>query len=374
MKNIKKILFTLCFVLAIAGSYSMTAEAAGTMTIKSKVQSTNKIKLTWKKQKGVKGYKIYRETYGKVYKHELVAMLGKEKTSFVDKKVRANQQYDYTIYAYYYKNGKEKNKFKGSSGYVSTKIAKPTWDYHDGLYDDIIATPNKISISIGRYYAIDVDVLGEKSLKPDGIEVFKKVGKKYVSYKKIKLKKNKKMYYFTDKNVKPRKIYRYKFRTYKKIKGKTVYSKKTAAFPVCTINNKPSCDVKIVKPYNTQEKNIIVSITNNESYGSFDNFDVWGYDYISGKTYYQVDFEDAKTLVDNVVYSYDQVNWKKDIDNCKIQPGETVYFSLQEEGIYESELDYYNTEQFQVYFDYNDFYTVGVSLDPKTGKITMVNE
>ncbi len=340
MNNMKKILFTLCFVLAMAGSYSMNVEAAGTMTIKSEVQSTNKIKLTWKKQKGVKGYKIYRDTfYGDGnYKRELISTLGKKKTSFVDKKVKANQQYEYTIHAYYYKNGKEKNKYVGFSGCVETWLTKPQFDewedWDEGIYGLVKTTPNEIKIPVGTIGSvIGVDVLGTSSLKPDGIEVFKKVGKKYVSYKKIKIKnKKKKVYYFTDKNVKKGKQYKYKFRTYKKISGKTVYTKKTNAFTVCAMNNHTSIDLTVTKPFDVQERTMEISITNQNDYGDFTDICAIHYNFDNTIIDYDLNFA-------IVSYSIDQTSWNTDITTCKVQPGQTVYLRLKERKSHSNEYE-----------------------------------
>ena len=340
MKNMKKILFTLCFILAMAGSYSMNVEAAKNMTIKTEVKSTKKIKLTWKKQKGVKGYKIYRDTYYSEgnYKRELIATLDKKKTSFVDKKVKANQQYEYTIHAYYYKNGKTKNKYVGFSGWVETKLTKPKFDededWDEGIYGLVETTPNEIKIPIGTIGSvIGVDVLGTSSLKPDGIEVFKKVGKKYVSYKKIKIKnKKKKVYYFTDKNVKKGKKYKYKFRTYKKINGKTVYTKKTNAFTVCAMNNHTSIDLAVTKPFDVKEKNMEISITNLNDYGDFTNIYISNYNFDNTVIDYDLNFDIES-------YSTDQISWNTDVTTCKVQPGETVYLRLKEKKSYSHEYE-----------------------------------
>lgn len=340
MKHIKRVLLALCLVVAMAGFYSTTVEAAKNMTIKSEVQSTNKIKLTWKKQKGVKGYKIYRVTeYSNGNsKRELIATLGKKKTSFVDKKVKANQHYNYTIYAYYYKNGKQKNKYQGWTDWVETSLTKPSFDefedWDEGIYEDVKTTPNQIKIPIGSVDSvIGVDVFGSSSIKPDGIEVFKKVGKKYVSYKKIKIKnKKKKIYYFTDKNVKKGKKYKYKFRTYKKINGKMIYSKKTNAFTVCAMNNYTALDVAITKPFDIQEKTMEISISNNTDYGNFTDFYSIYYYVDDMVTYYSSTF-------DIVAYSTDQLSWNTEVNTCKIKPGKTIYLRLKENKTYTLEYE-----------------------------------
>lgn len=344
MKHLRKLVMVLCLAFVMVGGFSTTTEAAGNMDLNSEVQSTNQIKLTWKKQKGVKGYKIYRDTYYSEgnCKHKLIATLGEKKTSFIDKKVKANQKYEYTIHAYYYKNGKEKNKSVGWTGWVSTKLTKPLFDEHEswaeGVYDLIKTTSNQITIPIGAIgpngengSVIGVDVYSRSSLKPDGIEVFKKVGKKYVSYKKIKIKKKaKEIYYFTDNNVIQGKKYNYKFRTYKKINGKTVYSPKTNAFTVCAMNNNPSIDFSIAEPFNSMEKTMTVSIVNNENYGNLTKIGQWYYLKDDTVNHYEIDFE-------AISYSYDNETWNTDMKTCKVKPGQTVYIKLfvQEDDFYE---------------------------------------
>ncbi len=377
MKHVKRMLLTICLVVAMAGFCSTTAEAAKNMTLNSQVQSTNKIKLTWKKQKGVAGYKIYRDTYYSEgnYKHELIATLGKKKTSFVDKKVKANQQYDYTIHAYYYKNGKEKNKYVGFTNWVETRLTKPGFDewedWDEGIYGLVKTTPNEIKIPVGTTGSvIDVDVLGTSSLKPDGIEVFKKVGKKYVSYKKIKIKnKKKKIYYFTDKNVKKGKTYKYKFRTYKKINGKTVYTKKTNAFTVCAMNNYTSIDVAVTKPFDTQEKTMEISITNQNDYGDLTNLGVIYYEFDNTIINYYLSF-------DIVSYSMDQTSWNTDVTTCKVQPGKTVYLRLKEtkSHSFESESDATSTEEEIGLCFKHKFYNYVVDYDVITNKKNVYHE
>ena len=56
------------------------------MKLNTKVISNTKVKLSWKKQKGVDGYKIYRSTDEDDNSEFVVlADLSKNKTSFVDK-------------------------------------------------------------------------------------------------------------------------------------------------------------------------------------------------------------------------------------------------------------------------------------------------
>lgn len=332
MSIIKKVLLTICLIVAVAGCCSTTAEAAKDMTLNTTVQSDTKIKLTWKKQKGVEGYKIYKTYYvgGNYDKQELIATLGKNKTSFTDNSVKANQQYQYRIDAYYYKNGKQKNKYVGwTDDLVSTKLENPRFnedeDWDEGIYGLVKTSANQIKIPIGMTKSvIGVDVLGNSSLKPDGIEVFKKIGKKYVSYKKIKIKNNKKkIYYFTDKNVKKGKKYKYKFRTYKKINGKTVYSAKTNAFTICAMNNYTALDVAITEAFDIQERTMAMSVTNNTDYGAFTNFHTITYELDDTNTVHDIEF-------DIISYSYDQITWNTDVNTCKVQPGKTVYLRLKE--------------------------------------------
>lgn len=330
MKTISKVGIFLCLILIAFGYYSSDVSAMQKMTLNTKVQSTTNVKLSWKKQKNVDGYKIYKE----IEKNGntqlvLIANLEKNKTSFVDKNVKPNTSYSYEISAYRRKKGKEIEKFWGCES-VTTDLSKPinyAKEYDDdleGMYGFIKTSTKHITIPLGVYEkgaAIGVDVCGSTSLKPDGIEVFKKVGKKYVSYKKIKIKK-KKVYNFTDKKVKKGKKYHYKFRTYKKINGKMIYSKKTKSFTACAMNNNPSFGVDIVKSFDPTEQTITVSVTNHEDYGNLTQFSQWEYEYDDTVNNYMAVF-------DAVSYSYDNAIWNNDVKACKVKPGQTVYIKLK---------------------------------------------
>ena len=67
-------------------------------TVTPKVVSAAQVKLTWKAQASLDGYRIYRKASGG--KWTFVADINKSKKSYTDKKVSANTQYVYTVRAY----------------------------------------------------------------------------------------------------------------------------------------------------------------------------------------------------------------------------------------------------------------------------------
>ncbi len=370
MKKINKILIAICLVFGMIGCFSADVYAAKTMKLNTKVISNTKVKLSWKKQKGVDGYKIYRSTDEDDNSEFVVlADLSKNKTSFVDKTAKANQCYDYTIHAYCIKNGKEKRKYWACEQ-IGTSLSGAHF-VHSDVYNSMTIDRNSVSFPIGQKGVL-VDTLGKYQIKPDGIEVYKKIGKKFKLYKTFKVKKNKANYIFVDKNVKYGKKYQYKFRTYKKINGKIVYnntSKKMKPLTICVTKNKPSCDFKIIKSYDTVNKEMVIAITNNENEGALKNFNSWAYMYNLDGKYFEVGCTSKSEFIE-IAYSYDQVNWKSDIDKCKIKAGETVYFSLRFDGRFAGE--YYGHDFFNVNFQYG-FYEVELNYNPITGKIKLSN-
>lgn len=68
----------------------------GKMTIKATATSQTKIKVTWKKQKKVKYYVLYRAAK-KSGKYKKVKKIGKKKTSYTDQKLKAAKKYYYRL-------------------------------------------------------------------------------------------------------------------------------------------------------------------------------------------------------------------------------------------------------------------------------------
>ncbi len=332
MKNIKRIVIAFCLIVGMINCYSLNVFAIEKIELTTKVQSTTKVRLTWKKQKGVDGYKIYREVDNDT-KLVLIADLGKNITLYVDKNLKPNKVYSYEISGYRKKNGKEIEKFWGCES-VKTGLSNAV-NYAEefdedigGIYDRVITTSRQITIPIGIYdkgAVIDVDIMAKNGLRPDGVEVFKKVGKKYVSYKRIKIKnEKKKRYYFTDKNVKKGKKYRYKFRTYKKMNGKMKYTPLTGPFIACAMNNQPSIDIKVIEPFDFEKNTMTVCIINQEDYGALSDFSQWVYYRwnvgVSGG---------SMTSMEMMEYSNDMHTWDKNFKQFKIKPGKSMYIRLK---------------------------------------------
>lgn len=67
------------------------AKASGYLEIKATATSMTSVKITWKAQKGVTQYKIYRATEnknGNVGKYKVVATISGKKKSYTDKKLK----------------------------------------------------------------------------------------------------------------------------------------------------------------------------------------------------------------------------------------------------------------------------------------------
>lgn len=79
------------------------AKASGYLEIKATATSMTSVKITWKAQKGVTQYKIYRATEnknGNVGKYKVVATISGNKKSYTDKKLKAEKTYSYMVRGY----------------------------------------------------------------------------------------------------------------------------------------------------------------------------------------------------------------------------------------------------------------------------------
>ena len=80
-----------------------TAKASGYLEIKATATSMTSVKITWKAQKGVTQYKIYRATEnknGNVGKYKVVATISGNKKSYTDKKLKTEKTYSYMVRGY----------------------------------------------------------------------------------------------------------------------------------------------------------------------------------------------------------------------------------------------------------------------------------
>ena len=164
--------------------------------------ATKKVTLSWKKQKDITGYEIYRSTK-KNGTYARVAVVNANKNKYIDNKLESGKKYYYRIRAYKVDG---EHYITGSFSMVKGVITKPK------------ATNVKVTAS--NKQAI---VSWKKIDGAEGYEVYMSTSNKG-KYTKIATKKASATK-VTKSNLSSGKTYYFKVRAYKKAEGKKVYSK-----------------------------------------------------------------------------------------------------------------------------------------------------
>ena len=232
-------------VMVIPAADVSAASAPKVKTLKYKIKPSMKsLKVSWKKQKKVSYYLIYRTEYKvKSYydiepvpmsKFKKVKKVSGKKTSWTDKKVKKGIYYNYVIKGYKKSKGKTKlvcNSFKPTATYYdSPGLARPEL-FDGGNGENYSNSKDKLYLYVQR----------DKGVSPDGVEIWRKAAGAS-KYKKIKAKKMDKGRFkdgasFRDSSVKPGRTYYYKVRTWAKKNGKKKYSPYSNVFCMQAVNN-----------------------------------------------------------------------------------------------------------------------------------------
>lgn len=176
--NIERMLIIiLCAFFMIGASASPTDAAvrapAKVAKVKVKAQSTDSIKITWKKAARAKGYQIYIKT-GKSKWKRVATIKGTNKRAYTKKMLKGNTKYKVKVRAYrtYKSKGKTRYKYGMFSRVVSvkTKRAVAVYKLKGGYYTagvDIPAGTFDMQATAGVGFAGDVNLRGPEYTKKD---------------------------------------------------------------------------------------------------------------------------------------------------------------------------------------------------------------
>lgn len=248
-KVLKKVILFMCLVsMILPSTFRPTQVHASNVRVfdYEAQQHISDLTLSWKAQKGISYYRIYRVKTTKYYasgkipkqkEYKRIAKVSKGKTEYVDKKVKRGEMYSYIIKGY--------KKTKGRDKLVCTTFKKGVMPFSAAG----VVTPNVENLGYGEEYDNTINKLYiyinyDCGMQPTGYIVYrKKEGEK--SYKKIKLKKlngNE----FVDETVEPGNVYRYKAKSYIKVGDKKYYSKKSSALTLSATNSSGGYQVKLL--------------------------------------------------------------------------------------------------------------------------------
>lgn len=313
MKNVlRNLLMILCFSMLLVFGTSTQSQAAKVLQSSVKVEGEKKVKLSWKKTSASE-YRIYRTDAGSNdinSKYRLIATVSGKKTSYTDKKVKANKEYYYKIKAYKKKKGRMKCIYESNSEQVYTGLETPFWNEY--AFCDTMTTPEAIPLEIW---------LSSYTLHPAGIELYRATGSsaKYKKIKTVKLKKNQYTFKYTDGDVETGKKYYYKMRAYKIVKGKKVYSKYSQPLKLYAINHIGDYTMCTFTKGSQQVNSVEVSLTSGKGNGTMTlEPDYWIYSY--------ADTEENLILA---AYSFDNQNWKTFSNKVQLKAGHTVYLRFE---------------------------------------------
>ena len=171
--------------------------------------SYNKLKITWNKVSGAKGYYVYRSTSEKGTYKKVATVKG---TSYTNSKLKTGTKYYYKIAAY------RKSGSKNITGYMTSAVSKKLTLSKPKA--TTTAGSKKITIKWSKISGTSGYEIYRATSKTGEYKLIKTVKSNTTSYKNIKLK--------------AKKTYYYKVRAYRTVNGKKVYSSKSAITSVKT--------------------------------------------------------------------------------------------------------------------------------------------
>ena len=122
-KYLAGILFLLLTVFVMAENpreaYGKEAKKEAPQKVEVARYKNRALKLTWKKVKDAKGYRIYRYNDKKEKYEAIKTIYGKNKTSYIDKKLKLHRIYRYKVASFEIRNGKKE--FSRRSYWVSAR-------------------------------------------------------------------------------------------------------------------------------------------------------------------------------------------------------------------------------------------------------------
>ena len=237
------------------------AKASGYLEIKATATSMTSVKITWKAQKGVTQYKIYRATEnknGNVGKYKVVATISGKKKSYTDKKLKTEKTYSYMVRGY------KNKKCVIKTGVPESAYTGLTCSFDEYQFAEAPRSPKSITLKL----------YSSGGVLPTGYEIYRKeMG--ISGYKKIATtKKSVTSLSYKDKTVKAGKTYRYKVRTYLKVGKKKYYSAFTDYEQISATNRSGKYTFKFDNSVKCADNETVYKITSkayNDTLKLYDN-------------------------------------------------------------------------------------------------------
>lgn len=268
------------------------AKASGYLEIKATATSMTSVKITWKAQKGVTQYKIYRATEnknGNVGKYKVVATISGKKKSYTDKKLKTEKTYSYMVRGY------KNKKCVIKTGVPESAYTGLTCSFDEYQFAEAPRSPKSITLKL----------YSSGGVLPTGYEIYRKeMG--ISGYKKIATtKKSVTSLSYKDKTVKAGKTYRYKVRTYLKVGKKKYYSAFTDYEQISATNRSGKYTFKFDNSVKCADNETVYKITSkayNDTLKLYDN------------AVLTIELDDGSTIetgVDIISYRKGDGTWKK---------------------------------------------------------------
>lgn len=287
----------------------------------------NSIKVSWKKQKGAKKYRIYRLTvdinkyYNESYspkKSDYKKIKTVKKNKFFDKKAKFKKFYSYIVDAVSKKGKVISSSWDESIDIVARGLDQPSVSNH-GYGEDYCNSPYKLYLYMSPgYYGYVPKKLKYKLYRKEINE------KKYVKIKTGKFVRQLSAEY-CDTKVKPGKKYLYKVKAFYKKGKKTYTSVFSDALEMETVAFKGQYKAESITPsgtYNVKSMDAIIKFSNGQKYN--------GVTYISGSAGYSSVGKDGTHQYKITVkeFSSDNVTWKS-ASKVEIPQNGSVYVKFE---------------------------------------------
>lgn len=307
------------FILLAAVLFSgigmkMTGEAAVQYKemCDSKVLSKTKVKITWKKQKGVSGYMLYRsvlQSDGSYSSRKKIAALSSDRKSYIDKAVY-KKSYVYEVVAFSKKNGRKTPEYSGKC-YAYMGADHAYWE--ESLLCDAVTTPKSIRLEICRDGA---------GITPIQYEIYRSKTKK--NFKRIATVEG---VFYTDKKVQFGESYYYKVRSVAKVGKEKIYGKYSPMILLSAVKSEGEYQMKLLTPAAETVTSLEVMLTSGSGNAELllNNRYLWNIDYYC-------EGQDIFNLT-SVSYSFDGEKWQDFTEEmiC-VKPGEKIYLRFAREA------------------------------------------
>lgn len=305
----------------LLGSLSSSTDAQAApkykeMRCESNIMTKTSVKISWKRQKGANGYKIYRSVLLKNdnwSKRKKIATLPASQISITDK-TTYKKTYKYEIVSFSQNGNKTKEEFTDFC-LTYMGVGRASWD--DYLSSDAITSPDSIRLQYyGSYYG----------MMPDTYEIYRsKTKKNYKKIASVKSQKNNWAGIYTDKKVTYKTSYYYKVRAFKIINGKKIYGKFSVPILLSAVNSTGIFQAEVLTPKTetVTSLDILLTSSNGNADAIFDRKHIWD-------ASYRAESSGSSSL--RCLYSSDGKEWKNFSDNpVVIKPNEKIYLRFESE-------------------------------------------